>query len=95
MLRDVFPAQALAHGQTWQSATDRANTGLIGLAHARSFGPRGPSASPNSFHRFPSGSSPLSLQRIALDYLLKVENDISPVRIAPHVNAAAITQVIV
>ena len=28
-----------------------------GLARARSLGPRGPSASPNSFRRFPSGSS--------------------------------------
>ena len=34
------------------------NPGLIGLTRARSFGPRGPSVSPNSFRGFPSRSSP-------------------------------------
>jgi hypothetical protein len=29
ILLDIFPAQVLAHGQTWQSATDRTFAGLI------------------------------------------------------------------
>ena len=55
ILWDVFLGQVLAHGH------HRTNPGLIsvarGLVRFRSLGSHEPSVAPNSFRRFPSGSS--------------------------------------